>query len=162
MEVSAFWHEDGRILLYDDSDQEWLIRLAGPLASTLDRADVTKDLRLALTGLRGNATPDEEQQREALAALDIDADEFNEVRQACSGDLSWIVDRILPALLLIDSTFDSTRLERCTFSRRSPNPCRFGHSWGTFVRVAKHFLRMRSYGFKQVFQAARAASLWSF
>ena len=105
--------DEERILLYDDTDQKWLVGLAGPLASILDRADVLKDLRLALTELRGNAAPGDEQQRDALAALDIDADEFNEVRQACSGDLSWIADRLLPALILVDSTVDSTRLAKC-------------------------------------------------
>ncbi len=112
-EVSAFWYDEERILLYDDTDQKWLVGLAGPLASILDRADVLKDLRLALTELRGNAAPGDEQQRDALAALDIDADEFNEVRQACSGDLSWIADRLLLALILVDSTVDSTRLAKC-------------------------------------------------
>lgn len=113
-EVSAFWHDEERILLYDETDQKWLVGLAGPLASILDRMDVQKDLRLALTELKGNAAPDDEQQRDALVALDIDVDEFNEVRQACSGDLSWIVDRILPALTLADSAFDSADLAVCT------------------------------------------------
>src|SRR5262249_4110220 len=40
----AFWHEDETVLLYDDTERDWLVALAGPLTAIVDRSDVLKDL----------------------------------------------------------------------------------------------------------------------
>ena len=83
-------------------DVELAYECIAPAAQAmLDRQDLLKDLRLVLGALAGHRDPPLEQIEEALERADIDSDSLSDIRNRWAGNITLIVDRIRPVVVLL-------------------------------------------------------------
>ena len=75
--------------------------LAPAAQAMLDRQDLLKDLRLILGTLAGQKTPTLEHIEAAMERAEIDAQALADIRHQWDGNISLLVDRILPVLELL-------------------------------------------------------------
>ena len=75
--------------------------IAPAAQAMLDRQDLLKDLRLVLGALAGHRDPTLEQIEEALERADIDSDSLADIRNRWAGNITLIVDRIRPVVVLL-------------------------------------------------------------
>ena len=82
-------------------------KLAAAAQAILDRQDLLKDLRLVLGPLSGQEIPTFDQIAGALERAEIDAQALADIQNRWAGAVSFVVDRIRPVLVLLDSHLDS-------------------------------------------------------
>ena len=104
-EPSAQWLPGDVLAIRSDTGLSYE-KIVPAVQDILDRQDLLKDLRLVLGSLSGIETPTIQQIEAALGRADIDAQALADVQNNWVGSISLIVDRIRPALTLLDISYD--------------------------------------------------------
>lgn len=109
--VGAVWVGDEEVLLIDPSATTYWQDLAEAVGDILDRADLESSLRLVFAPIARAGEVDDAVLTSALREVRINPSQVSEVRKTWLGDVSWLVQRIRPAIRLLTPQADLSQLE---------------------------------------------------
>src|SRR5882672_1476171 len=109
--VGAIWIRSDVMLLIDPTAPTFWEDLSEATADMLGRGDLETSLRLVFSAVEKESEPDETALARALKQVRVTPSQISEVRKAWLGDVSWLIQRLRPAIALLQPKFDLSVLE---------------------------------------------------